>query len=144
MLLASALSDAAVLIKYSTRFTNEVFSALIGGIFIYEALKALFAKLFEDETEASAELMSRALLTLLLGGTTFFFTNSLLSFRHSAYLLRSVREFMADFNAVIALAFVIAFDYIVVPSVKSARLAIPTVRSERAAAGGDRFPFKIK
>jgi hypothetical protein len=37
--------DGSAIVRYFTRFTEESFAALIGIIFIYEALKKLYRKL---------------------------------------------------------------------------------------------------
>ena len=38
-------TDMSAVVRYFTRFTEEAFAALIGIIFVYEALKKLFSKL---------------------------------------------------------------------------------------------------
>ena len=37
-------TDMSAVVRYFTRFTEEAFAALIGIIFVYEALKKLFSK----------------------------------------------------------------------------------------------------
>ncbi|MGY8770528.1 MAG: PTS sugar transporter subunit IIA [Pirellulales bacterium] len=100
-LIILAITDAGCLMKYFTRFTDEIFSALISIIFIYQAVKSLI-HIFEglDETKHH----DVALLTLLLALGTFYIATSLSGFRKSSYLRPKIREFLADFGPAIALA----------------------------------------
>jgi len=99
-LLVLAVADASCLMRYFTRFTDEIFSALISIIFIYEAIKSL-ALIFEDlDVERHHDT---ALLSLLLAIGTFYIAMSFSRFRCSSYLLPKIREFLADFGPVIAL-----------------------------------------
>jgi len=97
-----AVTNASNLMRYFTRFTDEIFSALMSLIFIYEAVKALvitFQKSFGD-ADASHD---GAFLTLLLTLGTFYIATSLSRFRRSHYLLPQMREFLSDFGPSIAL-----------------------------------------
>ena len=44
-------TDMSAVVRYFTRFTEEAFAALIGIIFVYEALKKLFSKFYMIKTE---------------------------------------------------------------------------------------------
>ena len=55
--------------RYFTRFTDEIFAALISLIFIYEAIHAII-HIFNDLEEASHH--ATALLSLLLALGTFY------------------------------------------------------------------------
>ena len=44
-------TDMSAVVRYFTRFTEEAFAALIGIIFVYEALKKLFSKFYIIKTE---------------------------------------------------------------------------------------------
>jgi hypothetical protein len=99
-LLVLALTDASCLMRYFTRFTDEIFSALISIIFIYEAVKSL-AYIFADLDVKKHH--DTALLSLLLALGTFYIATSLSRFRKSSYLLPQMREFLADFGPTIAL-----------------------------------------
>lgn len=87
--------------RYFTRFTDEIFAALISIIFIYEAIKSL-VHIFEDFDVTKHH--DTALLSLLLAVETFYIAMSLPRFRRSSYLLPKIREFLADFGPAIALA----------------------------------------
>jgi len=93
-----AIFNASSLIRYCTRFTDDCFNALIAATFLYEAFRSIgsnFRKCGMDKTEA---FMS---LSLSLG--TFIVGRTLSEFRQSRYLRRTVREFLSDFGAAIAI-----------------------------------------
>ncbi len=94
-----ALTDASCLMRYFTRFTDEIFAALISLIFVYEAIRALVL-IFRDPHKPH----DTALLSLLLALGTFYIAINLSRFRRSRFLLPKVREFLADFGTTIALA----------------------------------------
>ena len=100
-ILILAVTDASCLMRYFTRFTDEIFSALISLIFIYEAIKSL-VHIFEDLDVKKHH--DTALLSLLLALGTFYIAMSLSRFRRSSYLRPRIREFLADFGPAIALA----------------------------------------
>ncbi|MDA1051180.1 MAG: PTS sugar transporter subunit IIA [Planctomycetota bacterium] len=100
-LLILAATDASCLMRYFTRFTDEIFAALISIIFIYEAIKSL-THIFEDLDVKKHH--DSALLSLLLALGTFYIATSLSRFRRSSYLRPKIREFLADFGPAIALA----------------------------------------
>ncbi len=95
-----AVTDASCLMRYFTRFTDEIFSALISVIFIYEAIKSL-VHIFEDLDVKKHH--DTALLSLLLALGTFYIAMSLSRFRRSGYLRSRIREFLADFGPAIAI-----------------------------------------
>jgi len=99
-LLILAVTDASCLMRYFTRFTDEIFSALISIIFIYEAIKSL-VHIFEGLDIKKHH--DTALLSLLLALGTFYIAMSLSRFRRSSYLRPKYREFLADFGPAIAL-----------------------------------------
>ncbi len=97
-LFVAAVFDAAALIRFITRFTDEIFAALIALIFIAEAVKDL-VKVFTDQAVSN----DTALLSLLLALGTYFVAMSLARFRRSLYLRHQFREFLADFGPTIAI-----------------------------------------
>ncbi len=100
-LIILAVTDASFLMRYFTRFTDEIFAALISVIFIYEAIKSL-VHIFEDLDVKQHH--DTALLSLLLALGTFYIAMSLSRFRNSGYLRPRFREFLSDFGPAIALA----------------------------------------
>ncbi|MFK7989389.1 MAG: HCO3- transporter [Sandaracinaceae bacterium] len=97
MIILAAL-DASALIRFFTRFSDEIFAALIAMIFISEAAKDL-VRLFTDGHTPH----DTALLSLLLALGTFGLAISMSRFRRSPYLRPRVREFLSDFGPAIAL-----------------------------------------
>ncbi|WP_417847411.1 PTS sugar transporter subunit IIA [Thalassoglobus sp.] len=95
-----AVTDASFLMRYFTRFTNEIFSALISVIYIYNAIKALIY-IFKDLD--AHQHHDTALLSLLLALGTFYIAITLQGSRRSRYMLPWMREFLADFGPTIAL-----------------------------------------
>ncbi|MEK6239078.1 MAG: sodium bicarbonate transporter family protein, partial [Planctomycetales bacterium] len=104
-LIVLAVTDASCLMRYFTRFTDEIFSALISIIFIYQAIKSL-VHIFEGLEVTKHH--DTALLSLLLALGTFYVAMSLSRFRHSNYLRPTIREFLADFGPAIALGLMTA------------------------------------
>ncbi|MCG8405862.1 MAG: PTS sugar transporter subunit IIA [Phycisphaerales bacterium] len=101
MIVILAATDASCLMRYFTRFTDEIFAALISIIFIVEAIKSLiqiFRNLDVDQHHDTA------LLSLLLALGTYQIAMGLSRMRRSRFLLPSIREFLADFGPTIALA----------------------------------------
>jgi mannitol/fructose-specific phosphotransferase system IIA component (Ntr-type) len=102
LLLILAVTDASCLMRYFTRFTDEIFSTLMALIFIYEAIRAIVATFqtsFADTTHHDD-----AFLSLILAFGTFYVGMTLSRFRRSKYLLFWMREFLADFGPMLALA----------------------------------------
>jgi mannitol/fructose-specific phosphotransferase system IIA component (Ntr-type) len=99
-----AVTNASNLMKYFTRFTDEIFSALMSLIFIYKAVQGIVAT-FENPGEGGTE---KALLALILAVGTFYIAMSLARFRSSVYLFPWMREFLADFGPSIALGCMVA------------------------------------
>lgn len=99
-----SVTNASSLIRYFTRFTDEIFAALISLIFIVEALQKLL--------DGGAPTES-VLLSLLLGLGTFYIATTLSRFRKSRFLQSRMREFLADFGATIAVGLMtlLAFFY---------------------------------
>ncbi len=100
-LFVMAATDASCLMRYFTRFTDEIFAGLIATIFIYKALSALATSFKDLET---TQHHATAFLTLLLALGTLYIATNLSRFRRSRYLVPWMREFLADFGPTIALA----------------------------------------
>lgn len=95
-----AVTDASCLMRFFTRFTDEIFAALISLIFIYKAVWSLVAE-FKDLD--AGDHHDTALLTLLLALGTYYIAQQLQRFRRSRYLVPWIREFLSDFGPTIAL-----------------------------------------
>ena len=96
-----AVTNASNLMRYFTRFTDEIFSALMSLIFIYKAIEALVAGFAAAELEGGSS--EKALLAVVLAVGTFYIAMTLAGFRRSKYLFPWMREFLADFGPSIAL-----------------------------------------
>jgi len=101
LLILMAVTDASCLMRYFTRFTDEVFSSLMSLIFIYEAIRAIVATF--KTSFADAPYHDGAFLSLILAFGTFYVGTTLSRFRRSKYLLPWMREFLADFGPMLAL-----------------------------------------
>ncbi|MDA1016400.1 MAG: PTS sugar transporter subunit IIA [Planctomycetota bacterium] len=124
MLVGLAATDASCLMRHFTRFTDEIFSALMALIFIYEALRAIiaiFRRSFADESIGH----DAAFLSLILAIGTFYIAISLSQFRRSNYLLPWMREFLADFGPMIALAAMTLVSWLLRDEVATSTLQAP-------------------
>lgn len=97
ILFLCAITSASNLVKYLTRFTDEIFSCLISTIFIVEAVSGV-SKTF---TMPDAKLVT-ALLTLLCAATTYLGSYVLKSIRGKAYFNKIARDSIANFGPTIA------------------------------------------
>lgn len=121
ILFVLAAFEASVLMKYFTRFTDEIYVTLISLIFIYEAVRALYTLL-----QKNMDNQAVCLLSLLLALGTFVIAMNLSRFRKSHYLVHSVREVLADFGPAIAIG-IMTFAAISYDSVNSPGLPAPEV-----------------
>jgi len=94
-----ALTDASCLIRFFTRFTDEIFSALISLIFIFKAMEHIGHGLSDVD---STHTLAMGLVDLILAIGTFGIAMSLSRLRSSRYLRHWMREFIADFGPSIA------------------------------------------
>lgn len=97
----AAFTNLSNIMKYFTRFTDEIFAALISVIFIYEAINSIRKTFIETDT---LENHSIAFLTLLLALGTFMIANGIASLRKTRFLNRFMREFFSDFGPIIAIS----------------------------------------
>lgn len=95
----AAITNGSALIRFCTRFTDEIFALLISVIFIVEAIKNVLAVFSNEAVDDHSALMS-----LVLALLTFYVAVSLRNMRASRYLRHRVRQFLADFGSVIAIA----------------------------------------
>lgn len=102
ILVLLAVFEASVLMRFFTRFTDEIFAALISVIFIYEAVTKLLA-IFERAAAGESIGYDVALLSLLLALGTYYVASFLSRFRKSHLLVPVAREFLADFGPTIAI-----------------------------------------
>jgi hypothetical protein len=99
LLMVLAVTDASAMMRFFTRFTDEIFAALIAVIFIVEAITDVW-KGFSDSNTAH----DHALLGLILAMGTFLFARILQTVRNSSYLRWRIRDFLSDFGPAISIA----------------------------------------
>jgi hypothetical protein len=134
ILLVMAVTEASSLIRYFTRFTDETFAALISLIFIVEALK----NMVQGFKEPASNGYEAAFFSVILALGTYMVATGLKSVRRSAYLRRSVREFLADFGPTIAIgsmaALGLAFESVALDTLQVPASLQPSLM-ETAASG---------
>lgn len=92
MLMLSALTSTSNLVKYLTRFTDEIFSVLISAIFLFEAITNV-ASTFTGPTATS----TMALLTLTCATITFGSAKILRGLNQSFYFTKRIRTNLSNF-----------------------------------------------
>jgi len=106
-LLILSVTNASNLMRYFTRFTDEIFAALISIIFIHSAVNALVAIVVSVYSEESRD-HDAALVPLLLAMGTFYLASNMTAFRRSRYLHPKIREFFAGFGPSISMGMMLA------------------------------------
>jgi hypothetical protein len=92
ILLISSVTSASNLVKYLTRFTDEIFSVLISAIFVVEAVSDV------GRTFASpASTFTKALLTLTVASMTYGTATFLKGLRATTYFSKRVRTTISNF-----------------------------------------------
>ena len=98
LLLCALTSTSNLVIRYLTRFTDEIFAGLISVIFVFEACKNLWALLFQPGTSGST-----ALLSIMMAISTCAGALKLASLRTSSYFNKKTRDLLADFGPTISI-----------------------------------------
>lgn len=99
LLIIAALTDASVLIKYFTQFTDEIFAALISIIFIVEAVKNVIGSF----STADPSNLSPAFLTVILALGTFILSIGLRNITRTPFLRNGIRVLISDFGPALAI-----------------------------------------
>ena len=113
-----AVSDASRYIAWFTRFTDEIFGALIAMIFIVAAVESIFGGLIGREPD------SGKLLALILALGTYMIAHQLSRMRRAPLILPRVREFLADFGPAIAIFVMTGVGFAMAP-MRLEHLAVP-------------------
>ena len=122
-----AMFQGSVLVKYFTKFTKDVFSALVALLYIFEALKKLMKVYHQHPLAAipyyynqSGNLPSSgmqepntALLSTILMFGTFFVAYSLRAVKTSHFFGRTPRKALGDFGVPIAILVMVILDFCV-------------------------------
>ena len=99
-----ALFNTSALMRYFTRFTDEIFAALIAVIFIYEAVKMMLYPFLKETTDYPV-----AFLTLLCGLGTYIAARTMKNFVRTPYTSRVIRNFISDFGPALAIGALTGF-----------------------------------
>uniref|UniRef100_A0A4W4HB09 Anion exchange protein n=1 Tax=Electrophorus electricus TaxID=8005 RepID=A0A4W4HB09_ELEEL len=113
--------EGSFLVRFVSRFTQEIFSILISLIFIYETFYKL-AKIFQEHplqpenssSPGTAKVIGEpntALLSLVLMSGTFFIAFYLRKFKNSAFFPGRLRRVIGDFGVPIAILVMVLVDY---------------------------------
>lgn len=98
ILVVLAATEASRLLKWFTRFTDEIFAALISLIFIYEAIRSTLLALRDPAVPKESGLLA---VVLALG--TYIVDMQLAGLRRSPYLRHGMRQAIADFGPALAI-----------------------------------------
>ena len=81
------------MVKYLTRFTDEIFSTLISFIFVVEAAQNI-GRSFTNP----ASSFTKGLLTLIVAVSTYFTANTLRGLRNTVYFTKGIRKNVSNFG----------------------------------------------
>nr|XP_019607882.1 PREDICTED: band 3 anion transport protein [Rhinolophus sinicus] len=117
--------EGSFLVRFISRYTQEIFSFLISLIFIYETFTKLI-KIFQAhplqqhyqhnvtmEPKPQAALPNTALLSLVLMAGTFFFAMMLRKFKNSSYFPGKLRRVIGDFGVPISILIMVMVDFFI-------------------------------
>lgn len=99
-LIVLAVTDASALMRYFTRFTDEIFAVLIAVIFIVEAIESMVHPFYAGPTVG----YSAPLFGVVLSLGTFILARNLKRAAQTRFLLPGVRNFLSDFGPALAIA----------------------------------------
>uniref|UniRef100_A0A8B9K701 Anion exchange protein n=1 Tax=Astyanax mexicanus TaxID=7994 RepID=A0A8B9K701_ASTMX len=102
--------EGSFLVRFVSRFTQEIFSFLISLIFIYETFSKL-AKIFQQHPLQRCSFATNTLLSLVLMSGTFFIAFYLRKFKNSAFFPGRLRRVIGDFGVPIAILIMVLVDY---------------------------------
>lgn len=97
ILFISAVTSASNLVKYLTRFTDEIFSVLISAIFVIKAVSDIGGTFV---TPGSSFV--KALLTLTVAASTYVTATLLKGLRNTVYFNKAIRNNVSNFGPTIA------------------------------------------
>lgn len=96
ILFLSSITSASNLVKYLTRFTDEIFSTLISFIFVVEAVQNI-GRSFTDPLSS----FTKGLLTLIVAVSTYVTANTLRALRNTVYFAEGLRNNISNFGPTI-------------------------------------------
>ncbi|XP_043820079.1 band 3 anion transport protein [Dromiciops gliroides] len=114
--------EGSFLVRYISRYTQEIFSILISLIFIYETFSKLITIFKEHPLQRnynvsavwhpkpSDALPNTALLSLVLMAGTFYFAITFRKFKNSSYFPGKLRRVIGDFGVPISIFIMVLVD----------------------------------
>ncbi|XP_056672913.1 band 3 anion transport protein [Monodelphis domestica] len=128
--------EGSFLVRYISRYTQEIFSILISLIFIYETFSKLI-KIFQEhplrkeyaynvswDPKPQAALPNTALLSLVLMAGTFYFAITFRKFKNSSYFPGKLRRIIGDFGVPISICIMVTVD-IFIKDTYTQKLKVP-------------------
>ena len=145
-MISLGMAGSSRLIRYCTRFTDEVFNGLLSLNFIYEAVSSLRRNFINAPDPTNLSMPFVALPEALL---TFFATTKVIAFQTSKYFNQKARDTVKNFGPV---GVIIAMSLInQVPLIKSFKVPTLSVAKTFELAGGREFlipltsiPMKVR
>ncbi|CAK6438224.1 unnamed protein product [Pipistrellus nathusii] len=117
--------EGSFLVRFISRYTQEIFSFLISLIFIYETFTKLI-KIFQShplqkhykhnvtmDPKPEDVLPNTALLSLVLMAGTFFLAMTLRKFKNSSYFPGKLRRIIGDFGVPISIMIMVMVDFFI-------------------------------
>ncbi|NWI60199.1 B3AT protein, partial [Calyptomena viridis] len=114
--------EGSFMVRFLTRYTQEIFSFLISLIFIFETFSKLVTIFkehplmpqYEEPELPNQPKPNTALLSLILMAGTFFLAFFLRKFKNSAFLPGKVRRLIGDFGVPISIFIMSLADFFIV------------------------------
>uniref|UniRef100_A0A2R5LMG1 Anion exchange protein n=1 Tax=Ornithodoros turicata TaxID=34597 RepID=A0A2R5LMG1_9ACAR len=139
--------EGSTLVRFFTRFTQEIFASLISLLYLFESMNKLYvifvqhpllpASAYCDITNGTTNLTilvdqedaqrqpNTALLSFILMFSTFLMADFLRKFRNSSFLGRNARRALGDFGIPITIVIIVSMDYFI-PNTYSQKLQVPS------------------
>ncbi|KAK1331120.1 hypothetical protein QTO34_009069 [Cnephaeus nilssonii] len=129
--------EGSFLVRFISRYTQEIFSFLISLIFIYETFTKLI-KIFQShplqkhykhnvtiDPKPQDPLPNTALLSLVLMAGTFFLAMTLRKFKNSSYFPGKLRRVIGDFGVPISILIMVMVDSLI-QDTYTQKLSVPS------------------
>lgn len=121
-----ALFDMSALMRSVTRFTEEIFSALISTIFIVEALINVVSLFFDDAGGDHMASRARAFMGTCVCFGTYIFATLCKNQRSARWLTPTLRNFLANYGVTLAIVLFTGLSAGLFSDVGLPTLEIPT------------------
>ncbi|XP_004859284.1 band 3 anion transport protein isoform X1 [Heterocephalus glaber] len=139
--------EGSFLVRFISRYTQEIFSFLISLIFIYETFSKLI-KIFQDHplqrtypnvpiaSKLQGPLPNTALFSLVLMAGTFILAMMLRKFKNSSYFPGKLRRVIGDFGVPISILIMVLVDFFI-EDTYTQKLSVPDgLKVSNASARG--------